>query len=238
MCGIMYNMIIGFCGREGAGKSSAAEYITGQSVLKAKYVSYTNIWEYIEQLTGISPPIAEISAIIPNIRIASAGPVYPDTTEIMIAQPLKMICAALTGIPYSVMCGISAQDRLDREQTVSWIGLSCREILQKIGMLFRSIDENIWVNIALRRAKCIRETGQLAIISDVRFINEIAEIKKNGGRIIYICRHPSDLKIREADRSTHPSCWEFLSAYTDDPVVINDSTISNMAKSILEHCNL
>lgn len=230
-------MIIGLCGREGAGKSSVAEHITGRSVLKTKYVSYTNIWEYIEELTGVPAPVAEISAIIPNIRIASAGPTYPNTPEIMIAQPLKMICAALTGVHYSIMCGISAQDRLDRESIIPWIGLSGREILQKIGMLFRNIDENIWINIALRRAKQACKTGQLVIMSDVRFKNEISEIKKNGGRIIYICRHLSDLKISEEDYKSHPSCWEFLSAHTNDPVVVNNSSISDAANAVLKYCN-
>lgn len=231
-------MIIGFCGREGAGKSSAAEYIIKSSTINVEYELYSDIWKYIEDCTGIKNiPKDRIMDIIPNIKLSGLGPKIIESSEIIIAQPLKQICSAITGVPYHIMCGVTIQDRIEREKKIPGIGLSSREVLQKIGTIFRENNENIWIDIAIKRALENTKTQKFSIISDVRYGNEINIVKKNGGIVIYICRHISDLVITDTDRLSHPSCWEFLNYYNNDPVVVNDTNIENMANQILQYIN-
>jgi hypothetical protein len=232
-------MIIGLCGREGAGKSSAAQALTGEDILNVKYTR-VNTWEYIAEhidsqiLDIVKPKICElIQHIEPEV-------VVPDSlylgSEIMIAALLKLICTALTGISYNVMCGLTPDDRIRRELSIPGIGFSSREILQKIGTIFREVDPCIWIRIAITRAQALISSGhKLVIISDVRYQNEIECVKKNGGHIIYICRNLSDLQVTDADRATHPSRWEFLDVRGNDQIIVNNTSIVDMVTQIQEY---
>ncbi len=239
-------MIIGLCGREGAGKSSAAQALTGENVPSVKYAR-ANVWEYITEY--IDPQIldlamSKICELIPQIKSDTLVPVpvldikhsSNFGTEIMIAAPLKLICSALTGIGYDVMCGLTPDDRARRELPIPGIGFSSREILQKIGTIFREINPDIWINTAICRAHSQIAAGyKLVIISDVRYRNEIECVKKNGGDIVYICRDLNDLQVTDADRTTHPSRWEFLETRGSDLVIVNNTSISDMAAQIQEY---
>lgn len=59
-----------------------------------------------------------------------------------------------------------------------------RDILQKVGVAMRGIEEDVWCRYVLKNVK----EGQPTAISDVRFPNEAQIIKDYGGRIVRINR--------------------------------------------------
>jgi len=69
--------------------------------------------------------------------------------------------------------------------------LTARHVLQTLGTEFgRKIDQNVWVNMALKRADDILvdtlNQKQAVVISDGRFRNEVLAVKKAGGTVIHI----------------------------------------------------
>lgn len=72
-----------------------------------------------------------------------------------------------------------------------------REVLQVLGTdIFRRIYDNVWVDTTLRRIR--EDNSKFAIISDVRFPNEVKGIEDNGGKVIRLTRAVNS-------QDTHPS---------------------------------
>ncbi len=176
--------IIGICGRAGAGKDTAAD------VLVAKF----------------------------------------GFVKIGLADPMKRACAEWFQWDYETLWGPSEKrNELDERFPLGGSGvgfLSARYALQKLGTEFgRACYENVWVDIAIRTAAELafgvcyydpmegltRPPGphqlwpgatRRVVIPDVRFPNEVAAIKKAGGRIWKIIRPGAGL---EGDAGKHVS---------------------------------
>lgn len=63
-----------------------------------------------------------------------------------------------------------------------------RRVLQEFGMAVREIDEEFWLRAALKRVQEINESGRSAVITDVRFPNEAASLRRAGFHLLYIDR--------------------------------------------------
>lgn len=116
-------------------------------------------------------------------------------------------------------------DWLDDVEATSEI-LTPRLVLQLLGTEGGRdvIHPNIWVNATLGDLK---ETDHV-IVTDVRFPNEVEGIKRKGGKVVKIIR-PSVVST-----STHPSETS-LNNYTDwDYVIVNDGTLDDLEKKVLE----
>lgn len=78
-----------------------------------------------------------------------------------------------------------------------------RMILQLVGTeIFRqNFKDSIWIDIVMRQIKTFEldKSSQIAMITDVRFPNEMFAIKNRGGKLIRLYRHTDDLK------DSHPS---------------------------------
>lgn len=81
--------------------------------------------------------------------------------------------------------------------------LTVRELLQRIGTeaMRKGVHEDVWVNSLIAEYKHNNLFQDHFVISDVRFPNEVAAIKKEGGLVIRINR-PS---LKEKMYSTHES---------------------------------
>jgi hypothetical protein len=72
-----------------------------------------------------------------------------------------------------------------KKQTIEWLGITVRELLQKLGTCIReSIDDKFWVKALYANTK----DWANIIIADVRFPIEVESIKERGGKIIRIDR--------------------------------------------------
>lgn len=69
--------------------------------------------------------------------------------------------------------------------------LSHRDVLEFFGtFIVRKIYEDAWVNKTL--SDIIKSKSSIAIIDDVRSVNEICKIKEMGGKVIRLTRNPLD----------------------------------------------
>lgn len=65
--------------------------------------------------------------------------------------------------------------------------MTAREVLQFVGTeIFRKMDTNVWINACLRIIE--NEAPELALVSDVRFPNEIRAIQDHGGIVVGLPR--------------------------------------------------
>lgn len=91
----------------------------------------------------------------------------------------------------AAMFGVSVQALQDRElKEAPWpalLGHTPRHLLQTLGTEYGRdmIDRDIWLLLADQRRKA---TGRPTVISDVRFENEAAFIRKSGGLLIHVKR--------------------------------------------------
>ena len=64
-----------------------------------------------------------------------------------------------------------------------------REVLQYLGTdIFRSMYQNVWVDACLRQIQ--EDAPEVALVSDVRFDNEIKAIQEQDGFVIGLTRNP------------------------------------------------
>lgn len=88
-------------------------------------------------------------------------------------------------------------DRSLKEQPVPGIGVSYREMAQRLGTEWgREMEPRIWINIADSRMRRLHNGGRDVVISDVRFPNEAEWIKACGGHIWKVLR-PSVEPVRQ-----------------------------------------
>lgn len=82
------------------------------------------------------------------------------------------------------------------------LGMTAKDapLLQALGTdVFRRLNENIWVDIIKHQLE--EEAPQYALLTDVRFVNEVDFIRSQGGIIIKIIRlNPDGSTYYSADR--------------------------------------
>jgi len=101
--------------------------------------------------------------------------------------------------------------------------MTARQVMQYVGTdIFRRMHFDVWVDATIRRIQ--REQPQLAIISDVRFPNEVKGIQKAGGKVIRFTRAPF------ANQDEHAS----ETALDDYPLENFDAVIENHEMKISE----
>ena len=64
-----------------------------------------------------------------------------------------------------------------------------RQLLNDIGMTARAYDKNVWVKKWLESTEHYRfNENSVLFVDDVRFMNEVDMIRKQGGKILYVKR--------------------------------------------------
>jgi hypothetical protein len=108
-----------------------------------------------------------------------------DFRQIAFADPLYQCVSTITGLPVSQL-----QDRAVKEAVIPWLGKSPRQMLQTLGTEWGrgSVHEEIWIRIALERAKPELAAGRSVVITDVRFDNEAQAIADAGGEVWRVAR--------------------------------------------------
>jgi hypothetical protein len=81
-----------------------------------------------------------------------------------------------------------------------------RRILQELGAAIRAIDPEFWLRAALAKVQEANEAGVPAVITDVRYPNEAASLRRAGFHLVYIDRpgvpqldHESEGALTEDD---------------------------------------
>ena len=111
------------------------------------------------------------------------------------AKPLKDMTAALFNWPRDMVEGDTKESRQWREQRDDWwserLGreVTPRRALQYMGteIMRQNFHDDIWVACM---EKFYAENGPHIVISDIRFPNEIAAVRRLGGEIWHVHRSP------------------------------------------------
>lgn len=176
-------------------------------------------------------------------------------TQESFAKPLKDAVSAIFGWNRKLLEGNTDKSRKWREERDDFwsdklgYGIAPRSILQKFGTeVVRSLDPNIWAISLENRLK----PKQQYVITDVRFKNEMALIKKLGGYLVKVERHPLpewysqflgcstvplNVYMANYQPKIHRSEWDWIDE-DHDCSIINDGTLEDLrlkVSSMLEY---
>lgn len=158
------------------------------------------------------------------------------------AEALKDATACIFGWDRDMLEGDTTNSRHEREQKDEWwserlgFEVSPRYMLQFLGteVMRQRLHNDIWSIAAekrmidtIRDLSYVTDCAPKIVISDVRFPNEIAMIRRNGGKIWHIQRGPLPEWFGTNDDSIHES----ERAWNNEPMdatLYNDGTIEQL----------
>ena len=179
---------------------------------------------------------------VANILVAKYGFV-----RISFAAALKDVIAILFSWPRDMLEGDTSESRTWREAPdAEWSlktgipGFSPRKALQTVGtdLIRHHIYINLWIDIVEKRIAMILAANPEAkiVVTDCRFTNEVAAVKKfPGARVVRIVRP-------ECEKGLHLSSQSHLSETADlsdsvDITLVNNSTIEALEEIWLSTIN-
>ncbi len=139
--------------------------------------------------------------------VGVAGPAGSgkDTVGAWFAKEYGFTTYAMAGALKAAMAVMGFPEPADRElkeKPVPGFPFTWREAAQKLGTEWgRELDPDIWVKIAERQ---ISRWHDSIVITDVRFENEAAMIRKLGGSILHLKGRKVDLGISARHQSENP----------------------------------
>ena len=201
--------IIGFCGEKQSGKDSACNLIIMLKLVENGVCKRARLNDHgdieVSDIFGetVSPDLDWFSLTHPNV---SATLLFNDQVHFCrkysFADKLKQICVDVMGLTNAQVNGSNTDKNTHTH--LKWQNMpakssfnnpkkkgsmTAREFLQYFGTdICRHMYENVWVDTVLRRIDA--EKPELALISDVRFPNEVKCIQDRGGFVIGLSRSP------------------------------------------------
>jgi hypothetical protein len=145
------------------------------------------------------------------------------------ADPLVDMLYALFAAADVPTCHMT--ERALKEQPTP-LGPSYRRLMQTLGTEWgrNTINRGFWVQVAGRRLATRRLHGQSVVFSDVRFMNELEFIKREGGTVIRVLREQA------GNVEAHVSETELDGAAVDFEILNNGSlaTLFEQVDRIME----
>lgn len=137
--------------------------------------------------------------------------IWPHVKDYHFADNLKIVCSKMFGLTYEQMFGTVEQKTSNTKYLwkefinaipkaykpkLSEKGeyVTARELMQYVGDILRSVDDDCFTNSALNEIEL--EQVPIALIGDVRRINEVNAIKERGGKVILLKRKTHDMTHR------------------------------------------
>lgn len=147
------------------------------------------------------------------------------------ADPMKAFCFEVFAFSNEQLNGALKEIGDPRYVRPNGELLTPRFALQTLGTEWgRNCYPNVWTELGVRRAQFDERAGKLAVIGDVRFLNEAEAVRKAGGVIWKVIRpHMVGLEVG----ANHPSEVEG-SAIQADRVFYNDGTIDDLYRVVDE----
>jgi hypothetical protein len=225
-------MIIGISGKKESGKTTFSNYITGLAMVSLKMIPEFNISEEGHLLIG-----QETLSVDEVFKRDSRHPLVdllgPHLKVYNYAEALKRsVCMDVLGLDEDCF----SREGKNRPTKYKWKDfrkflsqetkklaqnrddelMTNREIMQVVGTdIFRTIDTDVWVKSCLRRIE--REAPKVAIINDVRFVNEVEGIQQKGGHVIRL--------LRQVEADSHSS-ENVLDNYEKFDTVIDNNVLT------------
>jgi len=225
-------MIIGIAGKKRSGKNTFGNYITGRVLKDKGLVKDFFINEEGKLLVetafsdgSIDWGVLDLDRRDEEFYIHASQTIWPYVKCYSFAKPLKDMIIDLFDVSEESVYGNEEQRNVkthinweDMPGEVTLQGpMSGIEIMQYFGTeVMRRIYDNVWVNKTIRTIQ--QEQPEIAIITDLRFLNEAKAIRKNKGRLIKLTRNVLNLK-HESEIA--------LDGYRDYDMVIDNSMLSH-----------
>lgn len=202
-------MIIGVSGKIGSGKNEVADMLSFLLFrnINGTYHKFREAQDIRNTFLHFENYV-EANRTLPNIH--------------SFAENLKKCIAICTNKNLSEL-----ENRNVKSSKISWLGISYRELLQRLGECVRtSIDENFWVNSLITKY----EIHENWIISDVRYLNEAETIKQLGGYLIRVNRNVTE-------SSSHKSEIDLDNFNNFDIVIDNNKTLEELFNKVKNIAN-
>ncbi len=155
-----------------------------------------------------------------------------------LAAPLKEIARRVLDFSQEQLYGTQAQ----KEAVDPRYGFSCRWFLQRLGTegCRAVLGDNIWTEACLRQITY--DNPYVAVIEDVRFVNEADLITQDGG-VVWRLRPPEDeiSLARAVGAGTHASETQWLEAEADyeiAPTMRGIPALLALADDVARQCRL
>jgi len=198
--------IIGFAGSKQAGKNTACNFIVAIKLAELGVSKSTRLTDtgdievtdiFDDTISGqewipFKDPYVDINNLFDN-ELGKFIKIYS------FADKLKRLCIEILGLKEELVFGTDKQKNTKTD--IKWVTedndshtknkgyMTVREVLQVVGTdMFRGLNHNVWVNSCLRQIE--QEHPEIALISDVRFENEVTAIQNNNGFVIGLTRNP------------------------------------------------
>ena len=137
-------------------------------------------------LIGLTGPAGSGKSTVARILYKRAGFI-----GIAFADPVKDMLAVICSPKYL---------NSDKSTPIEWIGKSGRDLMQTLGTEWgrKLVNVDLWVKIAESRLDAIGDDRDV-VVSDVRFENEAAMIRRRGGFILHLTRNGFGLSGHESE---------------------------------------
>ena len=137
------------------------------------------------------------------------------------AEPLYELCEKYYGWAGFKSAKYYDSHRVEKEEVLTKLGKSPRQILIEMGMKVREIIPSTWVDYAMH------QDHEIVIFSDMRFPNEAKAIRDAGGRLVLITR-PGLPEVTDPNDPDNQ-----LSDFDDwDYHIVNDGSMKDYEKQI------
>jgi hypothetical protein len=194
--------LIGISGRKQSGKNTAANFIHGQVLKQLNMIHGFVIDKYGSLVIETSDNegnkglgIFDITRKDIDYVTYAEKYLWPHIKLYHFADILKELSISLFGLTYNQVYGTDADK--NTYTNILWENfpgnkkrsgqMTAREFLQHFGTdIVRKIESNAWTHSTIKRI--VQEDPNIAVISDVRFPNEVEEIQNNGGIVIRLTR--------------------------------------------------
>lgn len=146
------------------------------------------------------------------------------------AGPLKDALIAMLEIPRATL-----EDRVAKETPIDWIGQSPRALMQTLGTEWgrNLVHPDIWLRNAARRLDRLRRFAGGAVITDVRFENEAAWVRRQGGEVWHVLRRvPANVTPLRGGTQVHASEAGIALDAAVDSVIVNDAGLEQLPDTV------
>lgn len=225
--------IIGFAGKKQSGKNTACNFIVATKLAEVGISRRARLSQNGEiEITDI------MGETVSGQEWFSFKAPYVDVAHLFnnelgrfiktyaFAEKLKILCVELLGLQKEWVFGTDQQKNTLTH--IMWDSLpvtinkehasgpmTAREVLQFVGTdMFRGLDSNVWVSACLRQIES--DSAELALISDVRFENEVKAIQDKGGFVIGLKRSPYKQTDQHASETQVDNCLDICDTVIDN----------------------
>lgn len=198
--------IVGFSGKKQSGKNTCCNFVLMLKLLENGVCEKGKIGAdgliYVSDILGESNGEEWMKFEQPYINTDGVLASFNEVKLYGLADGLKKMAVEIFGIAPEMVYGTDKQKNqktrflwqdmpgMDLNYKATYSGktgkknhVTARQFLQYMGTeVFRNMYENIWIDSLLRQIE--KDDPKIALVSDVRFDNEILGIQENGGIVI------------------------------------------------------